>query len=98
MGESDHIHLFCHRCGAQLHPGEGAFYVVRMEAFADPTPPNLDVDYLSGEMDISAEIERLIDQMKELSEQELKDQVYRRLTIHLCGKCYSIWIENPAGG
>ena len=35
--------------------------------------------------------------MRDLSEQELIDQVYRRLTIHLCEPCYRQWIENPAG-
>jgi len=25
------------------------------------------------------------------------DQVYRRMTIHLCRKCYIVWIENPSG-
>ncbi len=29
----------CHRCAAVLTPGDGSFYVVRIEAFADPSPP-----------------------------------------------------------
>ncbi|HUS46799.1 MAG TPA: hypothetical protein VM098_01675 [Phycisphaerae bacterium] len=91
---SHEAHLLCHRCGAELTPGEGNFYVVRIEAFADPTPPDLDD---VTDVDISAEIDRLIDEMRHMSEQELMDQVYRRLTIHLCGRCYAKWIENPAG-
>jgi len=88
--------LFCHRCGAVLEPGKGNFYVVRIEAFADPTPPDIpDADQCP---DPGAEIDRLIDEMRNMSEQELMDQVYRRLTIHLCGTCYADWIENPAGG
>jgi hypothetical protein len=35
--------------------------------------------------------------MKDVSEREALDQVYRRLTIHLCTACYRQWIENPAG-
>jgi len=88
-------HLFCHRCGAHLEPGRSDFYVVRIEAFADPTPPHIE----PGELDVDygAEFARLIEQMEGMSEQELMDQVHRRLTIHLCGPCYRRWIENPAG-
>lgn len=86
--------LICHRCGAELRPGGGNFYVVRIEAFADPTPPEISSDDLVE--DIDSRIERLIEQMRNMSERELMDQVYRRLTIHLCGPCYGEWIENPA--
>lgn len=95
MTEPADMHLFCHRCGATLTPGEGNFYVVRIEAFADPTPPNLDLDALEG-VDPGEEIDRLIELMRDMSEQELMDQVYRRLSLHLCGPCYRQWIENPA--
>ena len=95
MKDASETHLLCHSCGCELTPGDGSFYIVRIEAFADPTPPNLTADDLAD--DIDAEIERLIEQMKGRSEQELMDQVYRRLTIHLCSRCYSRWIENPAG-
>jgi hypothetical protein len=95
-GHLEHAALLCHRCGAMLTPGKGDFYVVRIEAFADPTPPNL----LSGDLadiDPSAEIDRLIELMRHMSQQELMDQVYRRMTIHLCRRCYLPWIENPSG-
>jgi hypothetical protein len=95
MSEPHEAHLLCHKCGAELTPGEGNFYVVRIEAFADPTPPSIPED-MSAE-DLSAEIDRLIEEMRHMSERELMDQVYRRLTIHLCGGCYAGWIENPAG-
>ena len=48
--------------------------------------------------ELGSQIDRLIDQMRDMSEQELMDQVHRRLTIHLCGRCYAGWIEDPAGG
>jgi hypothetical protein len=93
------IALLCHRCGCDLTPGEGNFYLVKIEAIADPTPPRFDEDgrRLTAD-DIDAEINALIEQMKDLTEQDMMDQVYRRLTIHLCGRCYRKWIENPAGG
>ena len=87
--------LFCHRCGVELTPGEGSFYVVHIEAFADPTPPEITAADLAG--DIEGEIERAIEAARGLSGPELADQVHRRLTIHLCAPCYAAWIENPAG-
>ncbi|MFP4354975.1 MAG: hypothetical protein ACLFUJ_07590 [Phycisphaerae bacterium] len=88
--------LLCHRCGCDLHPGRGNFYVVRIEAFADPYPPKLDTaDFDTGEL--AAEIDELISQLGQTSEQDLNDQVHRRLTIHLCNRCYRRWIEDPSG-
>ena len=87
------VPLLCHRCGRMLHPSEGNFYIIKIEAVADPSPPNIPEEQL----DLEGEIERLIEQMRDKSERELMDQVYRRLTIHLCGACYKVWIENPTG-
>jgi len=92
---SKDITLLCHRCGCRLMPGEGDFYVVRIEAVADPTPPSAAGEVDAGELD--KRINDLIDQMRSMSERELMDEVYRRLTIHLCGICYRQWIEDPAG-
>ena len=91
----DSLQLICHRCGALLTRGEGSFHVVRIEAFADPTPPDIDAD--ESITDFAGEWERLLDQMRDLSEQELMDQVYRRMTIQLCAQCYKSWIDDPAG-
>lgn len=87
--------MACHRCGAELTPGEGTFYIVRIEAFADPTPPR--EGWTEPLEEIGADIERLIERMRHCSEQELMDQVYRRLTLLLCTPCYRRWIDNPTG-
>jgi hypothetical protein len=94
MHDSDDT-LLCHRCGCALQPGSGNFYVVRIEAIADPTPPS----FTTGDLfdsDPAAEIEALIAEMADSSPRELMDQVHRRLTIHLCLPCYTNWIEDPA--
>ncbi len=87
--------LFCDRCSLKLKPGEGDFYVVRIEAFADPTPPSFSEEDLGR--DVVADIEQLMAEMREMSEQEAMDQVYRRLILYLCGPCYRQWIEHPTG-
>ena len=77
---------FCARCAAELHPGSGDFYVVKIEAVADPTPPVFSAEDLAERP--HGEIERVLAQAQQLSEQELVDQVYRRLILYLCGLCY----------
>ena len=87
--------LFCDRCSTELVPGKGNFYVVKIEAVADPSPPLFDEDDLK--QDPLKEIQQLLEDTKEQSQQELLDQVYRRVTIYLCRRCYEQWIEDPAG-
>jgi hypothetical protein len=85
--------LVCRRCGAALRPGAGDFYRVVIEAVADPSPPDLSNEDLAH--DVRAEIERLLTQMASLSEEEALAQVYRRLTLYLCLRCYRDWIDDP---
>ena len=87
--------IFCDRCSAELRPGRGNFYVVKIEAVADPSSPEISDEDLR--QDHAQEIGRLFSQMRELSEQELLDSVYRRVTVYLCARCYRKWIENPTG-
>ena len=86
--------LWCARCTNELQPGSGNFYQVTIEAVADPTPPTVSAD---DPAHLRENIEQLIRQMGDLSAQEALDQVYRRLTIYLCGPCFRQWIENPTG-
>ena len=95
MDEPNQPSLLCARCAGQLTPGKGNFYVVPIEALADPTPPSLSEDDLKQAP--RAEIERLFEQMYELSERELLDHVFRRIVLYLCGPCYRQWIEDPVG-
>jgi hypothetical protein len=87
--------LLCARCMMELELGTGTFYRVTIEAVADPTPPTISAEELTT--DLRERIEHLLQQMQDLSAQEAMDQVYRRLTLYLCGPCYREWIENPTG-
>jgi hypothetical protein len=94
-GTRDDVPIFCARCAAELHPGTDGFYLIRIEAVADPTPPDISEEDL--QTDIQSEIKELLAQMEKMSATEAMDQVHRRLIIYLCGRCYPNWIENPAG-
>jgi hypothetical protein len=86
--------LFCARCLQPLVAGRGEFYVVLIEAVADPTPPDVTEEDL--QRDLRGEMERLIKELGKYSERELMDQVLRRTVIHLCNACFGEWIEDPA--
>ncbi|MBL1217825.1 MAG: hypothetical protein D8M59_10055 [Planctomycetes bacterium] len=88
--------LFCLRCGKHLTPGSGDFYLVRIEGIADPWPPSISAEDLADVEHLASEMQRLIEQSANLSEQELMDQVYRAETIFLCTPCFRTWIERPA--
>jgi len=87
--------LFCARCAAALEPGAGTYYRVAIEAVADPGP--VVVADNPSTADLRRQIEVLLTRMEGISEREALDQIYRRLTIHLCGPCFRQWTENPAG-
>jgi hypothetical protein len=92
---ADAAPLRCARCAAALRPGAGDFYRVTIEAVADPTTPSFSAEELAE--DLRAKIEQLLARMEGVSERELLEQVYRRLTLYLCGPCYRRWIKNPTG-
>ncbi|MCA9145041.1 MAG: hypothetical protein H6821_07380 [Planctomycetaceae bacterium] len=80
--------IHCARCVTELIPGRGEFYVVEIEAKADPTPPILDPSDLKR--DYKSEINALVAELEHLAPQN------QRVTIHLCMSCYPAWIEKPA--
>lgn len=83
--------IICHRCGAEVRSGGGKYWIVRLDAVCDPTPPEVDA---SEPLDsLAAEYEVLLAQVAGMSERELMDQIHRRMTIHLCSKCFGEWIE-----
>ncbi len=86
--------LLCTRCLKTLEPGRAEFYVVSIEAVADPTPPSFSGD--EAARDYRADWREIVAALKDVSPQEALDQVYRRVVIHLCNACYREWIEDPA--
>jgi hypothetical protein len=83
----------CDRCAKPVHPGRGDYYVVRIDAVADPAPPVITAEDLA--IDFDQEFKRLVAETEGLSAQEAMDQVHRRVVLYLCVTCYEQWIENP---
>ncbi|GAC1468173.1 MAG: hypothetical protein NVSMB9_10550 [Isosphaeraceae bacterium] len=87
--------LLCSRCGISLRLGQGQCYLVEILAVADPAPPVFTKDDLSD--DPTSEIQRLLQRLAQMTEQQIADQVYQRKLLCLCNGCYFRWIENPVG-
>lgn len=83
------IPFVCDRCGREVAPGEAEFFSVRVEAFADPTPPEITEADLRR--DHRREMEALIDRLRDVSEREALEQVYRRRNLILCNRCCDEW-------
>ncbi|WP_428938749.1 hypothetical protein [Fontivita pretiosa] len=73
-----------------------ACYVVRIDVFADPSMPELSMQDLE-EMDFDQTFRQLMEQMKDMSAQELQDQVHRRFEYRLCPICQREYLSNPLG-
>jgi hypothetical protein len=76
-----------------LEPGRGDFFVVTIDAVADPTPPHITASDLGR--DLRRDWREIVAALQDTSPQEALDQVYRRVVIHLCNTCFRDWIENP---
>jgi hypothetical protein len=86
--------LVCGRCLKPLAPGRGDFYLVQIEAVADPGAAQMEP---LGEEEIGRRIDRLLKRLAGTSHEEAMKQVIEHKTIYLCAGCYRGWIENPVG-
>src|SRR4051812_23328072 len=84
----------CDLCGTVV-PGHG-HYVVRIDVFADPSMPSATSEELE-ERDFQTELAALLEEMKDLSADDLQDQVHRRFEFKLCRACQIRFLVNPLG-
>jgi hypothetical protein len=86
--------VICDLCDRALP--KHASYVVRMDVFADPAMPPLDTDKLE-ETDFGATLDKLLDEMKGMTADDLQDSVHRRFEYRLCAACHRRFLANPLG-
>jgi hypothetical protein len=70
--------------------------VVKIEVFADPAMPAVTADEME-EADYQAAMAELLAQMKEMSAEDLQDQVHRSFEFKLCRACQMRFLVNPLG-
>jgi len=84
----------CDLCGKTLEAHN--HYVVRIDVFADPSMPAMSMTELEG-LDFDAVIDQLLEQMKDVTAEQLQDQVHRRFEMRICPACQPEFLANPLG-
>lgn len=84
----------CDLCNVTIPPH--AHYIVKMEVYADPSMPSINLEELE-ETDTDSAMQDLLEQMKHLNEDDLMDQVHRSFEFVLCRRCQRKFLANPLG-
>jgi hypothetical protein len=87
-------HEQCNLCGKPIAPH--AYYVVRIEVFADPSMPPTSATELAS-IDFDAAVSELLDEMEQMTAEELQDQVHRHFEFKICPVCQPLFLANPLG-
>lgn len=93
LPESDQT--ICAVCRRVLRPG--AFYVVRVDVFADPTPDPIDTSAPPGAPGHVPSVDEVLAEMEGMTADELQDQVARRFEYVVCATCQKLILRNPLG-
>ena len=86
--------VVCDVCGASAPPH--GHYIVRIDVFADPSVPSVSSNDLE-QTDFDEKFAELLQSMKDLSADDLQDDVHRRFEFKLCRPCQRRFLANPLG-
>ena len=86
-------HFICDMCGKGLLVEDDVRYEVTIEIKSAYDPMEITAEDLVK--DHTAEIKRLIKQMKEINQQDLEDEVYKVFRFDLCHTCQKKFLKNP---
>ena len=84
----------CDRCGQPIFEGD-LRYVAKIEMVAAYDPLQITFDDL--QRDYKAEIRKIIEQTKGMTEEELMCDVHVALKFDLCRACQKALLKNPLG-
>lgn len=89
------IHHSCDLCKRPLDPEDDVRYVVKMQVYAafDPltlSEPEEDCDHLQ-------DLDEIIEQMEDLSNEAIGDDVCQQFRFDLCPECRKKFLANPLG-
>lgn len=73
-----------------------AYYIVKIEVFADPSLPSITAEELTRN-DAGSDIAKLIAELNQYTTEELQDLVHKRFEYRLCRTCQLKFIANPLG-
>lgn len=89
----DDLDVSCDRCGKGLLIDSNVRYEVTIEVKAAYDPLEITEEDLSDDLDEA--IDRTLNELEDLSEEEAKDQVYKKMEFNLCSSCQSDFLESP---
>jgi hypothetical protein len=89
------LHYSCDLCKRPLDPEDEVRYVVKLEIFASVDlmlldQPEKDCDHLE-------DLDEIIGQMDDLSNEHIEEDVCQRLRFDLCPECRKRFLANPLG-
>jgi hypothetical protein len=86
-----------HHCAVCKRPVPlGMGYVARIDVFADPELPPMTSAQIEA-TDVSSTLLEVMEQIKNLSAEELQESVHRRFEFRLCPGCHRAYLANPLG-
>ena len=86
------ISHICDRCGRPLEQGQ-LRYIARIEVLAAADPLEITLDDLLR--DSRREMDALLDQCEQLTEEELMRDVYVKFEFDLCRACQKSYVTDP---
>ena len=86
------ISRICDRCGQPLE-AQTVRYIARIQVYAAYDPLEITFDDLSR--DFTAEMRRILEECRDLTEEELMRDVYKDFSFDLCPACQKRYIQNP---
>lgn len=89
------IHYSCDLCRRPLDPEDELRYIVKMEVYASIDPMGLDDAEL--DRDHLQDLDEIIEQMDDLSNDAISADVLQRLRFDLCPECRKKFLANPLG-
>ena len=88
------IHFTCDHCKQPIDPESEVRYVVKMEVYASLDPTE---DVLDGDRDGLLEIQEILEQLDDASDDQIGDDVYQHLRFDLCSQCRRKFLLDPLG-
>jgi hypothetical protein len=87
-------HLTCDRCGQGLLLDAPVRYEVKIEVKSAYDPLELSAEDLAN---ARAELERLVERLRDYSAGRAQDEVYREFRFDLCATCQRAFLAAPLG-
>ncbi len=88
--------ISCDICGSGLLIDDDVRYVVEIDVYAAYDPLEITQEDLNR--DLEKEREQIIEQLRDKSKTEARDEVHRSFEFHLCPECQSEYIKHPLSG